>query len=148
MGIEFLINTHEWVIPIKNCGIFALDTRESCWEEVHTLALRATTQFWSKIMHTWSCPTLCRLLHKYWCKSTRSDATGTRSCNWDEPHTGVRRDVYWSEPERASHWSNGVPRNVYIYVRHSINKCHRVLIHWTASILQCIINSVNATMFK
>ena len=29
---------------------------------------------------------------------------------------------------------------VYVYlVRYSVNKCLRVLIHWTASILQCII---------
>ena len=27
-------------------------------------------------------------------------------------------------------------------VRHSVNKCPRVLIHWTSSILQCVINSV------
>ena len=57
----------------------------------------------------------------------------------------------WGEPERAPHLSNGVPRNLCIYlciIRHSVNKCPCVLIHWTASILQCIINFVNAITFK
>ena len=48
----------------------------------------------------------------------------------------------WGEPERAPHWSNSVPRNVYIYVymyRTSFRKCPRVLIHWTASILLSVI---------
>ena len=63
--------------------------------------------------------------------------------------------LYWGEPERAPYWSNGVPRDVYMYlsmfvciVRHSINKCPHVLIHWTASNLQCVINSVNFILFK
>ena len=33
-------------------------------------------------------------------------------------------------------------------IRHSINKCPHVLIHWTASILQCVIDSVNSTTFN
>ena len=33
-------------------------------------------------------------------------------------------------------------------VCHSVNKCPRVLIHWTASILQCVINSVSAITFN
>ena len=45
--------------------------------------------------------------------------------------------IYWGEPEWAPHLSNGVPCDLCIYVylvRHSINKCPHVLIHWTASI--------------
>ena len=40
---------------------------------------------------------------------------------------------------------------IYMYVgivHHFVNKCSHVLIHWKASILPCVINSVNATMFK
>ena len=45
-----------------------------------------------------------------------------------------------SEP----HLSNGTPRDLYLcLVCHSANKCPRVLIHWTASILQCVIKYVH-----
>ena len=69
----------------------------------------------------------------------------------------------WDEPERAPHSQNGVPHDLAIYVcmyvcmylciyvcivHHSVNQCPHILIHWTASILQCVINSVNATTFK
>ena len=38
---------------------------------------------------------------------------------------------------------------IYVCVVHdSINKCLHALIHWTALILQCIINSVSAKTFK
>ena len=61
----------------------------------------------------------------------------------------------WGEPEQAPHWSNSVPamficRYVGMYiciVRHSVNG-PRVLIHWTALILQCVISSINSIMFK
>ena len=46
----------------------------------------------------------------------------------------------WGEPERAPHLSNGVPA-IYLSMiyRTSFRKCPHVLIHWTASILQCVI---------
>ena len=50
----------------------------------------------------------------------------------------------WASPTLVKR----LPPRSMIYVclvRHSVNKCPRVLIHWTASILHCIINSVNAT---
>ena len=64
--------------------------------------------------------------------------------------------AYWGEPERAHTGQTASPAMfICIYlsmfvciVRHSVNKCPHVLIHWTASILQCVINSVNATTFK
>ena len=58
-------------------------------------------------------------------------------------HTYIFQFIsYWGKPERAPHLSNGVPMiyicmyNVYL-VRHSVNKCPRVLIH---------LNSFNLAM--
>ena len=58
--------------------------------------------------------------------------------------------IHWGEPERAPHWSYGVPCDVYMYVSMyvyiyvcmyctSFRKCPCVLIHWTASILPSVI---------
>ena len=56
----------------------------------------------------------------------------------------VLQNSNWGEPERAPHWSNGVPRDVYLCLfvymyRTSFRKYPRILIHWTASILLSVI---------
>ena len=59
-----------------------------------------------------------------------------------EPHTGQTASpamfigASLSEPHTCQTAS---PAIYLCIVRHSVNKCPRVLIHWTASILQCVI---------
>ena len=64
---------------------------------------------------------------------------------WASPTLMKRR------PPRSIYLCIFVHVYMHIYVcivHHSINKCARILIHWTALILQCVIDSVNATTFK
>ena len=47
-----------------------------------------------------------------------------------------------SEPHTCQTVSPTICISIYVcLVRHSINKCPRVLIHWTAAILQCVIKA-------
>ena len=57
--------------------------------------------------------------------------------------------VSLSEPHTCQTASPMTYTSIYIcIVCHSVNKCLHDLIHWTASILQCVINSINAITFK